>query len=279
MQGYTNTRDLKQSAKKEPQFDSVMDAVEFAIWDGVCDLLFEAVRYNKQVERIEQMCGAYSQTRRGLEYFINKAKAEKLWEGWDFSIPELVSDRWNVRPTQVSVVMDNDKLEMRAFGLIPSWAKDAKMTFATFNARSETIDEKATFRKPFKENRGIVIIDGYYEFAKVDKESIPYFFTVKGEPAFAIAVLCDENTIASDKEIKSFSIVTVPANAEFESIHPRMPAILTQDEAEEWLNPDSGTDRLKSLLRPFPADLMNHWMVSKMVNSNRSEGSELINPI
>ncbi len=225
------------------------------------------------------MCGAYSQTRRGLEYFIAKAKSEKLWEGWDLSIPGLVTDKWNTRPTQVSVVMDNDKLNLRIFGLIPSWSKDDKMQFATFNARSETIDEKATFRKPFKENRGIIIIDGYYEFAKVNKEAIPYFFTLKGESAFAVAVLCDENTVASDKEIKSFSIVTVPANSEFESIHPRMPAILNEKEAEEWLNPDSGTDRLKSLLKPFPSELMEHWQVSKLVNNSRSEGPELINSL
>ncbi len=224
------------------------------------------------------MCGAYSQTRRGLEYFIAKAKAEKLWGDWELQIPEMFNDRWNVRPTQVSAVIDNngETIELRSFGLIPSWARDSKMTFATFNARSETIEEKASFKRPFKENRGIIVIDGYYEFAKVDKESVPYFFTLKDEPAFAVAVLCDENTKATDKEIKSFSIITVPANAEFAPIHPRMPAILSVQDSFKWLNPDTEADELKGLLKPCPSQEMNHWLVSKAVNSNRSEGPDLI---
>jgi len=46
----------------------------------------------------------------------------------------------------------------------PPWAKDLSQRFPTFNARSENITEKATWKNPVKTKRAIVPATGYFEW-------------------------------------------------------------------------------------------------------------------
>lgn len=75
---------------------------------------------------------------------------------------------WNIKPTnRVPVVLESAKgedepvrrLEAGRWSLTPSYSKELKTKFATFNARSETAAEKATFRGSVKSKR--VILPGY----------------------------------------------------------------------------------------------------------------------
>ena len=62
-------------------------------------------------------------------------------------------------------------LEPMRWGLIPSWAKDGKMAFSTFNARADGIDTKPAFRGAWKAGRRCLIVtDGFYEWRKSDKQ-------------------------------------------------------------------------------------------------------------
>jgi putative SOS response-associated peptidase YedK len=45
------------------------------------------------------------------------------------------------------------------WGLINSWAKDAKSSFKPINARTETIDKSPAFRSAFKKHRCLVPAD------------------------------------------------------------------------------------------------------------------------
>lgn len=50
------------------------------------------------------------------------------------------------------------------FGLIPSWAKDAKVARTTYNARSETVGEKPSFRHAWEHGQLCIIpADAIYE--------------------------------------------------------------------------------------------------------------------
>lgn len=53
-------------------------------------------------------------------------------------------------------------LDVLGWGLIPIWAKDAKVGYALINARTEGIDTKASFRDAFKSRRCIIPADGFY---------------------------------------------------------------------------------------------------------------------
>jgi putative SOS response-associated peptidase YedK len=50
-------------------------------------------------------------------------------------------------------------------------------------------------------------------------------------------------------------------------IHNRMPVLLSAEDAEAWLNPDSDEDRLKKLLKPYPATAMTAYRIATLVNS------------
>ena len=74
----------------------------------------------------------------------------------------------------------------------------------------------------------------------------------------------------------TFTIITTEANALMESIHDRMPVILADDAADEWLFEGTGAERLHALLRPALDDLLTVRDVSPLVNSVKNEGPELL---
>ena len=62
-----------------------------------------------------------------------------------------------------------------------------------------------------------------------------------------------------------------------EPIHNRMPVILPRDVEQVWLNQGiSDSTFLKSLLMPYPADLMIAYEVSPFVNSVKNNGPECL---
>ena len=94
------------------------------------------------------------------------------------SAPEL-PPRYNIAPTQdVAVVRRTHDLPERnlvllKWGLIPSWAKDAKMGARMINARGETVAEKPSFRAAIKRRRCLLPADGYYEWQKLGSKKQP----------------------------------------------------------------------------------------------------------
>jgi putative SOS response-associated peptidase YedK len=72
---------------------------------------------------------------------------------------------YNVAPTQkVPVILNNDgilRLDAFRWGLIPFWAKDAKIGYKMINARADTVAEKPVFRDSFKRRRCLIPADGF----------------------------------------------------------------------------------------------------------------------
>ena len=137
---------------------------------------------------------------------------------------------------------------MMRWGLIPFWAKEVSIGYKMINAKAETVSEKPSFRKPFKEKRCLVIADGFYEWKKPDKKTkIPFRFVLKNREPFAFAGLWDLS-----KDL--------------------MPVILHEKDESKWLDPEfKDTDKLKPLLVPFPSNLMEAYEVSSIVNSPKNE--------
>ena len=61
-----------------------------------------------------------------------------------------------------------------------------------------------------------------------------------------------------------------------EPFHDRMPVILDDDAADEWMFAETGAERLYALLRPPPDDLLTVRDASPVVNSVKNEGPELL---
>jgi putative SOS response-associated peptidase YedK len=75
----------------------------------------------------------------------------------------------------------------------------------------------------------------------------------------------------------TFTILTTVANRLLGPIHNRMPAILDEAGAADWMNlRESNRLSLKRLLVPAPDDLLVVRPASPLVNSVKNEGPELL---
>ncbi len=80
------------------------------------------------------------------------------------------------------------------------------------------------------------------------------------------------------KEVESYAIITTEANDLVRPLHERMPVILHPKDYGRWLDPMEADGELRSLLVSYPADLMESFVVDKLVNSIRCDGPECLQP-
>lgn len=191
-----------------------------------------------------------------------------------------MSPHYNVAPGMfMPIIVRNspNKAIMARWGLIPSWSKDPKIAYRTINARAEGIAEKPVFRGPFRNKRCLVPTTGFFEWKALDKEKVPYFIRLAAEKLFAFAGLYDEWPDAEGHPLTTFTIITTTPNELMEPIHNRMPVIFTRQDEDVWLNPEEhDTEKLLSLLDPYPANRMRAYPVSKLVNSTANDTPDVL---
>jgi len=196
--------------------------------------------------------------------------------------------RFNVAPTTpVAAVRkarqsgEKEIVSLR-WGLVPSWAKEVGSGPLLINARAETVAEKPSFRSPFKNQRCLVLADGFFEWRRLDDRKQPYHFQVDGGAVFAFAGIWDRWQRGEDDPVESCAILTTRANELTALVHERMPVILPNECWEMWLGTGdeepADPAELKSLLKPFPADRLTVFPVSTVVNSPRNNVPECLEP-
>ena len=169
------------------------------------------------------------------------------------------------------IVTAEQELQNFRWGLIPFWVKDEKQADeikrVTLNARANTIFQKPSFREPIRSKRCLVPSTGYFEWRHEGDRKIPYYIYLKDESIFSMAGIYDEWLEKKTGEIiKTFSIITTEANPLTDYIHNtkhRMPAILNQEDEEKWLDPKLEKSDIEQLLLPFPADLMDAYVIDR----------------
>ncbi len=182
---------------------------------------------------------------------------------------------YNIAPSApipvISETENHIEINTYRWGLIPHWAKDDSMANKCFNARSETMAEKPTFRTAFKRSRCVVPVDGYYEWKKTNDAKQPMFIHGENNDVIYLAGLCEPST-------QSATIVTRDAHGWLKEIHDRQPIALTHDEIKDWLNPHATPADLLPLLNisEYPLDA---YEVSTVVNNVRNNGKQLVQPL
>jgi putative SOS response-associated peptidase YedK len=202
----------------------------------------------------------------------------------DIFAPPNFPPRWNLPPTEnlLCVVRDPERGTRRAglmrWGLLPHYAKDAKVAYSTFNARAETIDKTPAFRDAWKRaHRCLVVTDGFYEWRKTDKQ--PFAICIKGDLT-VMAGLWSVWRSAAGEKIPTCTIITTEANELVAPLHDRMPVILAEQNWPPWLGEQTATDdELKTMLKPAPADQLKMWPVDRRIGNVKNEGSDLVVPI
>jgi putative SOS response-associated peptidase YedK len=190
--------------------------------------------------------------------------------------------RYNVAPTQgipAARLADDGRrtvAELR-WGLIPSWAKDAKIGYSLINARAETVAEKPAFRGSFKARRCLIPASGFYEWAATrSRQKQPYHFRLRDGRPFAFAGLWERWAGRDGEPIESCSIITTEANAVVRPVHERMPVILSPEGFAAWLDAHTPAADLLALLRPYPEGEMAAAPANPYVNSPRNQGPKCL---
>lgn len=232
-----------------------------------------------------------------------------------------IRPNWNVAPTaDVPILLEREadgsvrrELHVARWGLVPPWAKELAVGSRAFNARSETVTVKPTFRAAVRSRRCAVPVQGYYEWRAPEPgakgpdgraaRKQPYYVHPVGAgdgegPVIWFAGLYewwqDPEAAArgEDAWVLSTTILTMDAPSadeggvlgELGALHDRLPVPLTAATMDAWLEPVKlgSADEAAALVATVTAeafDVARGWAlhpVGTAVGSVRNNGPELI---
>ncbi|MCL7049014.1 hypothetical protein MKW94_030238 [Papaver nudicaule] len=172
-------------------------------------------------------------------------------------------------------------LHCMKWGLIPSFTKKTEKPdhYRMFNARSESISEKASFRRLLPKNRCVVAVEGFYEWKKDGSKKQPYYIHLKDGRPLVFAALYDSWKNSEGEVVYTFTIVTTSCSSAFQWLHDRMPVILgDKSSIDAWLN-GSTTSGFDTLLKPFENPDLVWYPVTPAMGKASFDGPECIKEI
>jgi len=203
--------------------------------------------------------------------FLEKNFGKKFEEGEKFK-PSAIIKAFKYPEVPVICQDNPQKISLLIWGLIPYWVRDVSSAFEirkkTFNARIESIKSKPSFKNLIRNNRCLIVVDGFYEWHDDHGKKFPYFITHKKQEVFALAGLYDrwinpENGVI----LKTFTIITTKANSLLEKIHntkKRMPIILDNHQMQSlWLEGYMNNDFLQKISEPIDDKVLEAIQIDK----------------
>jgi putative SOS response-associated peptidase YedK len=189
------------------------------------------------------MCGRFSLT----------SSLERLQPRLRGSLPPGLSSHYSGRdqvlPGEPVLLcrQDQGRIEtaLALWGLLPAWARDPATARRPILAHSETVAEKASFRGPWRHHRALVPADAFFEKGR-------RFGRRDGQPIW-LGGLWERWLGADGSEFDSCCLLTTAANALVAPVHPRMPVVIEDHQAEAWLLAQDGPAlrALQPLLAPW----------------------------
>lgn len=185
---------------------------------------------------------------------------------------------YNVCPTtQIHVIYREDdqrRLAPMRWGFVPHWYKGPNDGPLLINARSETLADKPAFREACRTRRCLIPADGFYEWHRPEGgEKQPWYIHPAGEGPMVFAGIW-QDWEQEGVRFSSCAMVTSEATGRMAEIHHRIPVMLQPDHWAKWLG-EEGHGAARLMAAPEDATL-RFRRVGKAVNSNRANGSELI---
>jgi len=216
---------------------------------------------------------------------VLKAPSRQVAEEFELPNEPVLEERFNIAPTEpvaaVRIGVDGSRsCDTLQWGLIPPWSTDPRVGAKMFNARSETVTDKPSFREAFAQRRCLVPVSGFYEWKKQDTARLPYYFSHADQRVLALAGLWERWEFPGGKVLESCSVLTTAANQFMRRFHHRMPVILSPADYGRWL--ETGADEaegLQDLLVPAAEDVLRSWPVADLVNKSSNDGPQLIEPV
>lgn len=228
------------------------------------------------------MCGRFTLTRKDFRELAAELGAE-----FEPSLERLYRPRYNIAPTDQHWIV-REKQEQRQllaahFGLINSWAKDAKQAARQINARAETVHKAPAFREAFAKRRCIVPADGFFEWRGAKDARQPIWYHAPDGGLIFFAGVYESWKDPHGEWKRTFAIITTDANALIRPVHDRMPVVLPRDVVDEWLyvpprNAEEHAEKVRRLLAPAPEGSLVATEVSTRANSVKNDDPAVLEP-
>jgi putative SOS response-associated peptidase YedK len=148
------------------------------------------------------------------------------------------------------------------FGLVPHWAKDLSLAKRTYNARSETVADKPSFRDAWRRAQHCIIpAEAIFEPDWRSGRAVSARIARADGQPMGIAGLWAQWTSPQGERLHSFTMLTINADAHplMKQFHKpgeekRMVVVLPEAQYGDWLQARA-QDRL-DFLRPYPAEAL-----------------------
>ncbi|WP_422441782.1 MULTISPECIES: SOS response-associated peptidase [unclassified Endozoicomonas] len=186
---------------------------------------------------------------------------------------------YNVAPgEQVLIVKNNEQgcfeTARVKWGLVPHWLQD--FSRAQINARIETAADKPMFRSALRKQRCLILADGWFDWQRVGDHSQPWYIRPKSGGLCLFAGLWESYPVDDQLSFESCAILTRPAISDITPLTERMPVLLQQKQAREWLGERYKTV-LSSLGKPTETvSKLSFYKVGRTVNHVSNKGPECV---
>jgi putative SOS response-associated peptidase YedK len=224
------------------------------------------------------MCGRYALT----------SAPQAIKRLFDYSDTPNFPPRYNIAPTQPIPIVVAERGARRfmlaRWGFLPGFAKDSRDFPLIFNARSETVLERASFRNAMKRRRCLAPADAYYEWMKLGAgrkiERRHYLFRRTDGAPMGFAGLWETYAGTDGAEIDTACIFTTDANGATAAVHDRMPVILEPKDFAAWLDCDAVRDvEATTLLRPAAEDRLEFFEIGPAINKATTDEPHVQEPL
>lgn len=221
------------------------------------------------------------------QYELGRVAADSELAAWMTAVPEGAESSWNVKPTQqIPVALTSKKdgskrFETAHWSLVPPWSKELKLKYPTFNARSEGLSEKSTFKGPLKAQRCVIPVTGFYEWTGPKEKRTPHAIFGPA-PIIPMAGLYSwwRDPAAPEGEgwVLTATILTRASAGVMAPLHDRMPVFMADELLHDWLDPEIVGDQLlvdavSEASLPY-SEQLREWQVAPL----KGDGPALILP-
>ncbi len=143
----------------------------------------------------------------------------------------------------------------------------------------ENVKESSDWDEALEKHACIIPASGFYKWKETVEDPLPFYLRVISEEVSGFAGICSVYEDENGRTVKTFAILTMPANALVEPLDDRMPVILKSSDQDKWMNGEG-----KALIdKGFDADAllpnMTVFRVPELVNDPSNNSKELIQPI
>ena len=165
------------------------------------------------------------------------------------------------------------KIELCSWGLVPNWVKDSiqakNIRQYTYNAKSETVFVKPSFRDSIVDKKCLIIIDGFYEWQSTDSGKVCHLITHSSNKIFTLAGIWSDWTDKKTGEVlRSVSILTQPANQFMSKIHnikQRQPVLIDKNDRMKWM---ASGKKFESILNRSLSNKLKNKIISSPLKNN-----------